>query len=116
MTISEFDLIVPALAVLAEEPFTGQGASVSDLIPRLRDTLRPEGHDAQTMPRRVDDYFSQKVRNLMCHRTLEKRGLATFVAGEPVGRLKITDKGRTVLRLSRVVPRNDGQFMLPLHH
>lgn len=115
MAIAESDLIVPALELLVETPFAADGASVTDLIPHLRGSLRPRGHDAETMPNRADDYFSQKVRNLLCHRTLEKRGLATFVAGSDPGRLRITDKGRTLLRLARAAPRRNGQLRLPLH-
>jgi hypothetical protein len=115
MAISESDLILPTLELLDEDPYAGRGASVTELIPRLRLALKPEGHDAEAMPNRADDYFSQKVRNLMCHRTLEKRGLASFVAGDGSGRLRITDKGREMLRLARRAPRRDGQFALPLH-
>lgn len=117
MAIREFELILPALEVLAGGEFADAGASVRDLIPNLRAALRPRGHDADAMPRRRDDYFSQKVRNLMCHRTLEKQGLATFVAleGERLGRLRITDKGRTLLRLAHASARAHGQLALPLH-
>ncbi len=117
MAIREFELILPALEVLAGGEFADAGASVRDLIPNLRAALRPHGHDADAMPRRRDDYFSQKVRNLMCHRTLEKQGLATFVAleGERLGRLRITDKGRALLRLAHASARADGQLALPLH-
>jgi hypothetical protein len=115
VAIREFELILPALEVLAAGEFVHQGASVRDLIPHLRAALRPEGRDTEPMAKRGDDYFSQKVRNLMCHRTLEKQGLATFVEGEPLGRLRITDKGRTLLRLAQASARPDGQLALPLH-
>lgn len=111
MAIREFELILPALEVLAAGQFVHQGASVRDLIPHLRAALRPEG----PMARRGDDRFSRKVRNLMCHRTLEKQGLATFVEGAPLGRLRITDKGRTLLRLAQASVRPAGQLALPLH-
>ena len=115
MAIREFELILPALAVLAAGEFVQQGASVRDLIPHLRAALRPEGRDSEPIARRGDDYFSRKVRNLMCHRTLEKQGLAIFVEGAPLGRLRITDKGRTLLRLAQASACHDGQLALPLH-
>ncbi len=115
MAISESDLIVPTLELLAEDPFAGRGASVGELIPRLRSALRPEGRDTENLRNRGDDRFSMKVRNLMCHRTLEKRGLATYLAGDSSGRLRITAKGREVLRLSRRAPARSGQLALALH-
>ena len=115
MAISESDLIVPALELLAGDPFAGRGASVGELIPRLRLVLKPEGRDVERVRNRADDHFSMKVRNLMCHRTLEKRGLATYLAGDDSGRLRITEKGRQMLRLARRAPGRNGQLALALH-
>lgn len=46
--------------------------STSELIDVLRDKMRPSGHDVKIISKRKDDYFSQKVRNLKSHNTLEK--------------------------------------------
>jgi len=48
--------------------------------------------DLEILANRNDDKFSQKVRNLKSHDTLEQRGLAIFVDG----RYYITDEGRNL--------------------
>ena len=47
----------------------------------MRRQLKPTGDDLEILAGRNDDKFSQKVRNLKSHDTLERRGLATFVNG-----------------------------------
>lgn len=74
--ISEGDLVVPALRALAD--YKATGLSTSELIPILREVLKPTGKDLEISPYRGDDYFSEKVRNLKSHKTLEKMGVATF--------------------------------------
>lgn len=54
--------------------------STSDLIVELVDVLQPDGKDAQLLSGRNDSYFSQKVRNLKAHKTLEKLGFASVTA------------------------------------
>ncbi|MCQ2190395.1 MAG: hypothetical protein MJY63_01965 [Paludibacteraceae bacterium] len=54
--------------------------STSDLIAELVDVLQPDGKDAQLLSGRNDSYFSQKVRNLKAHKTLEKLGFASVTA------------------------------------
>ncbi|CUH46484.1 HNH endonuclease [Ruegeria atlantica] len=85
--VSEGDLVIPALEALTENK--PNGLSTAELIPILRDALKPSGRDLEISPLRGDDYFSEKVRNLKSHNKLEKLGVATY-DGE---RYHITDKG-----------------------
>jgi len=66
---SEPELIAPALDVIASSK---SGVSTTALIGQLRAALRPSGHDGAIISNRSDDYFSQKVRNLVSHKTLEE--------------------------------------------
>ncbi len=75
-TYSESDLIVPALAIIGAHP---DGITTSDLLSALRRELKPKGDDLELLANRSDDKFSQKVRNLKSHDTLEKKNLAIFV-------------------------------------
>jgi hypothetical protein len=77
-TFSETDLIIPALEVIAAHP---DGIDTSELLSLLRRQLKPTGDDLEILAGRNDDKFSQKVRNLKSHDTLEKKGLAIFVDG-----------------------------------
>lgn len=77
--ITESDLILPALYLVSEEP-SGY-IDTSTLIKRLSDIMRPMGEDAKILAGRKDTYFSQIVRNLKSHNTLEKRGYATYTKG-----------------------------------
>lgn len=60
----------------------GQTLTTSELIGRLSKSLTPAGKDADIMMNRSDTYFSQKVRNLVSHRSqstgLKARGLADY--------------------------------------
>jgi predicted HNH restriction endonuclease len=78
-TYSESDLIVPAVAIIAGHP---NGIGTSELSQKLRSQLRPSGDDLTILENRNDDKFSQKVRNLKSHDTLERKGLATFANGK----------------------------------
>ncbi len=86
--ISEGDMVLPALEALSEA--AGTGLTTTDLIRLLRDVLKPSGQDVVVSPYRNDDYFSEKVRNLRSHRTLEKLGVATF----DLDRYHITEYGK----------------------
>ena len=70
--ISERQLILPALFCIDN----AKEISTTDLINCLRDLLQPQGEDTEILKNRHDDKFSQKVRNLESHKTLEKSGLA----------------------------------------
>ena len=76
---SESDLVVPAVAIIAQYP---DGIDTTDLLRRLHVELKPSDDDLTILANRNDDKFSQKVRNLKSHETLEKKGLATFADGK----------------------------------
>ncbi len=63
---TERELILPALALLDQH---AAGLTTSDLIRELTAILEPDGHDDEILAGRNDTYFSQKVRNLVSHRT-----------------------------------------------
>lgn len=95
--IHERDLVVPALAFLAERP---EGvATTCDLIKHLEEKFAPEGEDGQILGGRADAKFSQIVRNLVSHRNTDKnpikRGLMDYDANEHT--LQITNFGREAL-------------------
>jgi hypothetical protein len=72
---SESDLIVPALVIIAAHP---EGIGTTELSSLLRRQLKPSGEDLEPLLNRTDDKFSQKVRNLKSHDSLEIRGLAVY--------------------------------------
>jgi len=87
MIYTESDLVIPALRFIDQHP---EGASTEALIKELSVVLSPEGKDAEILANRNDTYFSQKVRNLKSHDTLERKNLATYQDGLWF----ITEKGR----------------------
>ena len=96
MRISESDLILPALLIISESP----GVATSTLIRELANILKPTGEDAEILSGRSDTKFSQIVRNLVSHETLEKLGYATYSKGETRrsgGVFHITEKGQSYL-------------------
>ena len=84
--ISESELILPALYLMKRN---GGYINTSLLINLLTGLMKPEGLDAEILEGRNDTYFSQKVRNLKSHNTLEKYGYATYNGID----YTITDKG-----------------------
>jgi len=92
---SERDLILPALDIINRKP----GIATSDLIVELEDVLAPDGEDLIILAGRSDTKFSQKVRNLVSHHTIDQRGLG-YVNSEQQGRNwyhTITSKGEDYL-------------------
>ncbi len=88
-TFSEPDLIIPALEIISAHP---AGITTSQLLVFLRRALKPTGDDLILLDGRNDDRFSQKVRNLRSHSTLERSGYATFSDGK----YHITPAGKSV--------------------
>jgi hypothetical protein len=68
--------------------------TTSELILKLRDIMKPAGEDLQILTGRNDDKFSQKVRNLIAHRTFERFGYARYSAGH----VAITNDGELHLQ------------------
>lgn len=95
MIYSENDLIIPTLNYLLLHK--ENGLTTSELIILLSNELEISGHDAEILAGRNDTHFSQKVRNLVSHRTLENKGLAIYKKLGRDGLHKITDEGEKYL-------------------
>lgn len=66
----------------------------------LIDIFKPSGEDNEIIKGRNDTFFTQKVRNLKSHNTLENLGYAIYhdkIIGEPSGRFQITEAGKEYL-------------------
>jgi len=92
--VSETELLLPALYFINREP----GITTSRLKSLLVDLLRPTGKDAEIAKNRSDTYFEQKVRNLVSHRTLERRGYGEYRKVGRDGVHTITEAGIAFLR------------------
>ncbi len=90
--ITENQLILPSLFLMSLS--LSKGLTTSDLIPKLRDLLKPADEDLEILAGRNDDKFSQKVRNLKAHNTFERYGFAEYKGGV----VSITDKGMKYLQ------------------
>lgn len=91
--ISERELILPTLFLIDLR----KGITTSDLIKELTDLMLPGGEDIEILDGRRDTKFSQKVRNLVSHETLEKLGYATYPRGQKNGLFQISDNGKRYL-------------------
>lgn len=90
MPYTESDLIMPAMMFIASEK---EGITTSGLIKQLDELLKPTGKDIQILSGRHDTHFSQKVRNLVSHKTLEKKRLVNYTKISRNGLFKITPLG-----------------------
>ena len=88
---TESELIPFALAAIQETP---KGLETQNLIKKLVKSMKPNGEDKIILINRTDDKFSQKVRNLKSHKTLEKKEYVIFKDNK----FFITDKGVSYLR------------------
>jgi predicted HNH restriction endonuclease len=95
--ISERDLILPALFCIDN---SGE-LSTTALADCLRSLLKPQGEDLEILAGRGDDKFSQKVRNLRSHETLERDGLAVYESRERQGYWKLSEFGKDYLDENR---------------
>lgn len=86
MAVSENELIVPSLYLLSNTP---EGLTTTELMRDLREIVALDDDDRRPLRHRNDDHFSQKVRNLVSHRTLIRLSYATFHNGQ----FKITKEG-----------------------
>jgi hypothetical protein len=95
MSYTEEQVRNEAMRELLHSP--GGRLSTTQLIDRLSARLPIEGKDAQIAHGRSDTYFSQKVRNLVSHRSqstgLQARGLADYDANDETWTL--TRQGRS---------------------
>ncbi|HAT86950.1 MAG TPA: hypothetical protein DCS30_14000 [Rhizobiales bacterium] len=77
--IRERDLVDPVLKLIHEHGDEHGGLDVTRLDQLLRQRLTLSDADKMMLKGRKDDRFSQVVRNLVSHRTLEKDGLAEYL-------------------------------------
>ncbi len=96
---SERELIIPALKILAKSATASRGITTRDMARELRATIEPTVEDLKILKGRKDDRLSQVIRNLVSHRALEKRGLATYQKDPIDGRgyYKLTAMGQRTL-------------------
>ena len=87
---TESELIPVALKIILDKP---NGIATKDLIFELRNLMNPNGEDLEMLSNRNDDKFSQKVRNIKSHKTLENKGYAKFCEDK----FFITEKGKNFL-------------------
>ena len=92
--ITETELILPSLYLMK---LNGGSITTAELIPKLRQIMKPSGEDLDILNKRTDDKFSQKVRNLKAHDTFEKFGYAEY----HLGSVNITDAGMAHLEQNR---------------
>lgn len=59
--------------------------TTAELARQLRADLNATQEDLEVLQGRKDDRLSQVIRNLVSHRTLERRGLATYYKDERTG-------------------------------
>ena len=82
----ESDLIPFALKIIKNKP---QGIETKDLLLELRELMKPDGQDVEMLNGRNDDKFSQKVRNLKSHNTLESKGFVKFLIIDFISLIKV---------------------------
>jgi len=99
---SEADLVDPAVAIIAMFGDVENGLEIAVLGKKLRDAIHPTEFDLLPLKGRKDDRLSQVIRNLVSHRTLERRGLATYRKGEALtrGSYVLTELGRASVKSS----------------
>ncbi|MFL2886297.1 MAG: DNA-directed RNA polymerase subunit alpha C-terminal domain-containing protein [Candidatus Pelagibacterales bacterium] len=90
---SEEELINPSIKIINRFP---SGISTSNLINQLRYIMQPTNEDLEILSNRNDDKFSQKVRNLRSHKTLERTGYVKILGGK----FYITDLGKKFINQS----------------
>jgi len=76
--ITENELILPTLFLMK---VNNGRITTEELIPQLREIMKPSGEDLEILNNRSDDKFSQKARNLKSHKTLEYFGYAEYKEG-----------------------------------
>ncbi len=94
---TEKELILPALICMEEEG----GLTTTKLISCLTKKLKPCGKDLDVLKGRNDTVFSQKVRNLISHKTIEKY----FVLIE--NEMHINDLG-----IDYIIEHSDNDFVM----
>ena len=94
--IWEKDLLLPALKIINDA--WNNWISTTELSNNLRALLNPSGEDLQILNWRADDKFSQKVRNLKSHKTLEKKGFVRCESSNETSKFYITEEWKQYLQ------------------
>jgi hypothetical protein len=90
--ISERELVLPTLRLLDR---SNRGwMTTSDLISHLTRLFAPSGQEAEILEGRHDTHFSQKVRNMISHRTQRSSFIHRGLANHKGHGLEITELGR----------------------
>jgi hypothetical protein len=97
--IRERDIVLPVLQLIAEFGDPDSGLAVTEITKHLRKRLILSDADREILNGRKDDRFSQVVRNLVSHRTLEKEGLAIYRRGDRFGKgaYLLTPRGKILV-------------------
>jgi predicted HNH restriction endonuclease len=96
--ITEEQLILPSLYLMDNSP--QKTIMTSTLKNVLISIFKPSGEDAMLAKGRSDSFFTQKVRNLKSHDTLENLGYASYNAkksGEKSGSFTLSKEGKAYL-------------------
>ncbi|WP_156798378.1 hypothetical protein [Ahrensia sp. R2A130] len=109
--ISERDLVFPVLRLIAEFGDEEGGLDISQITHLLRQRLVLSVEDRAILSGRKDDRFSQVVRNLVSHRTLQRKGYATYEKDYRFrrGALFLTDLGAAEIGVT-LKPRQPDLF------
>jgi hypothetical protein len=101
--IREGDLVSPALRLIAEFGDPMYGLETSVLAKKLRGVVHASEEDLEILENRKDDRLSQVIRNLVSHRTLEKKGLAKYRKGTAYtrGSFVLTELGKASIEIRR---------------
>jgi len=94
-TINDLNLVPPALIVANYK--SREKISTSKLISEIRSISEIPNEDKQILKDRSDDKFSQKVRNLISHKILEKYNLAILSKNN----IELTKHGKNIGNLIR---------------
>ena len=95
--VTDYNLIAPALSTINLEE--NNIISTSKLINNLRTSSSIPETEKQILKNRSDDKFSQKIRNLISHRVLEKYNLAK----SSKNKIELTHHGK---RLGKLINKN----------
>ena len=96
--ITEEQLVLPSLYLMDNSE--NKTITTSDLKNNLISIFKPTGEDAELAKGRNDSFFTQKVRNLKSHDTLENLGYAIYnnkASGEKSGSFTLTEDGKKYL-------------------
>ena len=96
--ITEEQLILPSLYLMDNS--VSKTIMTSTLKNTLISIFKPTGEDAQLAKGRNDSFFTQKVRNLKSHDTLENLGFASYnkkQVGQKSGSFTLTKEGKVYL-------------------